>query len=80
LVLQATNWADPIGQLLHSLGPDINCWWPLLEILMFIPEEAYSRKLHLGENRRHQIMQQLETVAHAVLDFLKQVIIGIVIC
>ena len=73
LVLQSTTWADPIGQLLHLFGQNPVHWWPLLEILSFIPEEVHSRKLQLGDNRRNQITHQLEGVAQTILSFIKQV-------
>jgi len=73
MVLQSTSWADPYGQLLHLFGQDGRHWWPLLEIFSFIPEEVYSRKLHLGDNRRKQILNQLKEVAPTILAFIKQV-------
>jgi transportin-3 len=72
LILQASSWADPISQLLGSFGSDASHWWPVLEILTLLPEEVHSRKLQLGENRRHQVTHQLETVAPTVLSFLKE--------
>lgn len=72
LILQAASWADPIGHLLNTFGADPSHWWPILEILTLLPEEVHSRKLQLGENRRHQVTNQLESVAITVLTFLKQ--------
>jgi transportin-3 len=72
LILQAGSWADPIGHLLNTFGTDPSHWWPILEILTLLPEEVHSRKLQLGENRRHQVVHQLEVVAPAIVAFLKQ--------
>lgn len=72
LILQASSWADPISHLLGSLGMDASHWWPVIEILTLLPEEVHSRKLHLGENRRHQVTSHLESASPIVLSFLRQ--------
>lgn len=72
LVLQSNTWADPIGHLLNTFGADPTHWWPVLEILTLLPEEVHSRKIQLGENRRHQVTNQLESTSPTILAFLKQ--------
>lgn len=72
LILQASSWADPISHLLGTLGADPSHWWPVVEILTLLPEEVHSRKLHLGENRRHQVIAQLESASPTVLNFFRQ--------
>ncbi|ODM90983.1 Transportin-3 [Orchesella cincta] len=72
LILQASTWADPISHLLGTFGSDPSHWWPVVEILTLLPEEVHSRKLHLGENRRHQVNAQLESASPNVLNFLRQ--------
>lgn len=76
LMLQAESWADPISHLLGTLGTDVNHWWPIVEILTLLPEEVHSRKLHLGENRRHQVVSQMETASPVVLNFLRECLLG----
>ncbi|CAG7827981.1 unnamed protein product [Allacma fusca] len=72
LVLQMSTWADPIGHLLNVFGSDSKHWWPLLEILKLLPEEVHSRKLRLGDNRRNQLINSLESASPLILSFLRQ--------
>ena len=44
--------------------------WPLLEILIVLPEEVSSRHLRLGANRREGITRELRQSARIVTDFL----------
>ena len=44
--------------------------WPLLEILIVLPEEVNSRHLRLGENRREDMTNELRQGAQIVTDFL----------
>ena len=44
--------------------------WPLLEILIVLPEEVNSRHLRLGENRREDMTKELRQGAQIVTDFL----------
>ena len=44
--------------------------WPLLEILIVLPEEVSSRHLRLGANRREDMTRELRQGARIVTDFL----------
>ncbi|XP_067009893.2 transportin-3 isoform X2 [Anabrus simplex] len=61
-------WQKPVVDLITRFGT--SSVWPLLEILTVLPEEVNSRSLRLGANRRHEIMQDLNSSASAVTEFL----------
>ena len=60
----------PIFCALNYRLLDSNRTWPLLEILIVLPEEVNSRHLRLGENRREDMTTELRQGAQIVTDFL----------
>lgn len=70
LILQMTSWQKPIADLLSRFGSNEETLWPLLEILIVLPEEVNSRHLRLGANRRQQLTAAFTTDGEMVLEFL----------
>lgn len=71
LVLQMTSWQKPVVDLINRFGTSTSNLWPLLEILTVLPEEANSRSLRLGANRRHHMLLEFNASADTVTEFLK---------
>lgn len=74
LLLQMTTWNSPIQDLIQKLGPksnfETNHLWPLLEVLIVLPEELGSRTLRLGANRRAELLKVFSGATEDVLRLL----------
>ncbi|KAK6636318.1 hypothetical protein RUM43_009977 [Polyplax serrata] len=68
LSLQMSSWEKPVLDLMKKFSD--KSVPSLLEVLIVLPEEVNSKSLRLGENRRHQILEELASCSPAVVDFL----------
>lgn len=75
LALQMSTWQSPVIDLINQFGG--KNLGPLLEILTVIPEEANSRSLRLGANRRNEIVVSLRMSSGTVIQFLKNCLTNI---
>lgn len=71
LILLMASWQKPIDCLLEKFGSSPDSIQPLLFTLTFIPEEIDARYLRLGDNRRKQVLKELEMSSPVVLNFLQ---------
>ena len=75
LCVQVTGWHEFLPQLLDKFAQPAHRT-ALLMLLRFVPEENQSRQLHLGQNRRAQVVahcgQYIETVVVFVVSFCSQ--------
>ncbi|XP_065159262.1 transportin-3 [Atheta coriaria] len=69
LILQMPTWQRAPLDLVSSLSQ--SHLWPLLEVLIVLPEELESRSVRLGENRRQDVIEELKQCAPTVNEFLK---------
>lgn len=74
LILQMASWQDPVIDLVQKFGNNEESLWPLLEILIVLPEEINSRFLRLGDNRRQQITDNFTRNGNCVLEFFVSII------
>lgn len=72
LVLLMASWQNPIEDLLARFTSNSGLLQPLLLTLRYIPEEIESRYLRLGDNRRKQVLKNIETSSPIVLSFLQK--------
>lgn len=71
LILLMGSWQKPIEGLLEKFTASPDSIQPLLLTLAFIPEEIDARYLRLGDNRRKQVLKELEMSSPVVLGFLQ---------
>ncbi|XP_015607153.1 transportin-3 isoform X2 [Cephus cinctus] len=71
LTLQMSSWQKPVVDLINRFGSNTSSLWPLLEVMIVLPEEVNARSLRLGANRRQQILMDLTASAETVMEFLK---------
>lgn len=71
LILLMASWQKPIDDLLAKFAGSPESIQPLLLTLTFIPEEIDARYLRLGDNRRKQVLNDLEASSATVLGFLQ---------
>lgn len=71
LILLMASWQKPIDFLLGKFTANPDLIQPLLLTLTFIPEEIDSKYLRLGENRRKQVLNELEASSPVLLQFLE---------
>lgn len=69
------SWQRPISNLVEKFSHNSDSIQPLLMLLTFIPEEIDARYLRLGENRRKQILNELDTSSLIILNFLHSCIL-----
>lgn len=74
LVLLMASWQKPIDNLIEKFSHNTDSIQPLLMLLTFIPEEIDARYLRLGENRRKQILNELDASSTVILNFLQSCI------
>lgn len=72
LILLMASWPKPIEDLLTRFTTNPNSIQPLLLTLRYIPEEIDSRYLRLGDNRRKQVLKDIEMSYPVVLSFLQK--------
>lgn len=65
------TWQKPIDNLIEKFSTKTESLQPLLLVLTYIPEEIDSRILRLGENRRKQVLSDLDASSPLVLNFLQ---------
>ncbi|KAJ8673318.1 hypothetical protein QAD02_004580 [Eretmocerus hayati] len=70
LILQMASWKEPLLDLFQKFGNRDEGVWPLLEILIVLPEEVSSRYLRLGSNRRQDIVNNFTANGDRVLEYL----------
>lgn len=68
------SWQKPIENVIAKFSTKTDSLQPLLLLLMYIPEEVDARYLRLGENRRKQILNELDTSSPVILNFLQSCI------
>lgn len=71
LILLMASWQKPIDCLLEKFSSSPDSIQPLLLTLTFIPEEIDARYLRLGDNRRKQVLKELEVSSPVLLNFLQ---------
>lgn len=71
LILLMGSWQKPIEGLMEKFTANPDSIQPLLLTLGFIPEEIDARYLRLGDNRRKQVLKELEMSSPIVLGFLQ---------
>lgn len=71
LILLMGSWQKPVESLLEKFTANTASIQPLLLTLTFIPEEIEARYLRLGDNRRKQVLKDLEMSSPVVLNFLQ---------
>jgi transportin-3 len=71
LILLMASWQKPIESLLEKFASSPDTIQPLLITLTFIPEEIDARYLRLGDNRRKQVLKELEMSSPVLLNFLQ---------
>ncbi|CRK91246.1 CLUMA_CG004926, isoform A [Clunio marinus] len=71
LVLLMASWEKPIEFLLEKFSSKHDSIQPLLLTLTYIPEELDARYLRLGDNRRKQIIKELESSSPILINFLQ---------
>lgn len=74
LVLLMASWQKPVSNLVEKFSHNTDSLQPLLMLLTFLPEEVDARYLRLGENRRKQILNELDTSSPIILNFLQSCI------
>ena len=75
LILLMASWNNPLDDLLAKFTTNPDSIQPLLLTLRYIPEEIDSRYLRLGDNRRKQILKDIEKSSPIVLNFLQKCLI-----
>lgn len=65
------TWQKPIDNLIEKFSTKTESLQPLLLVLTFIPEEINSRSLRLGENRRKEVHNDLDSSSPLLLNFLQ---------
>lgn len=75
LILLMAAWTKPIEDLLTKFTTNPDSIQPLLLTLRYIPEEIDSRHLRLGDNRRKQIIKEIEMSSPVVLTFLQKCLV-----
>lgn len=76
LILLMASWQKPIESLLEKFATNRDSIQPLLVTLTFIPEEIDSRHLRLGDNRRKQVLKELDTSSTILLSFLQNCLVN----
>ncbi|XP_014226536.1 transportin-3 [Trichogramma pretiosum] len=76
-ILQMATWQEPVMDLLKKFGENSESLWPLLEILIVLPEEVNSRFLRLGANRRQQIIHNFHSNGDAIMLFLTECVVQV---
>lgn len=71
LILLMASWDKPVEDLLEKFATKADSIQPLLITLTFIPEEVDSKHLRLGDNRRKQVLKDLEASSPILLTFLQ---------
>ncbi|KAG5683629.1 hypothetical protein PVAND_012902 [Polypedilum vanderplanki] len=71
LLLLMASWMKPVDDLIKKFSQKTDSIQPLLMLLTFIPEELDARYLRIGENRRKQILNELDTSSPIILSFLQ---------
>lgn len=71
LILLMASWQKPIESLLEKFSSHPDSIQPLLLTLTFIPEEVDARYLRLGDNRRKQVLKELQMSSPVLLGFLQ---------
>uniref|UniRef100_A0A915JAC2 Importin N-terminal domain-containing protein n=1 Tax=Romanomermis culicivorax TaxID=13658 RepID=A0A915JAC2_ROMCU len=74
LYLQVSSWTVPVGDLVNQFNTSSYHIYILLEILTMLAEEANSRRLRIGANRRKQLRDDFLSQADIVLQFLSHCI------
>ncbi|XP_071056779.1 transportin-3 isoform X2 [Onthophagus taurus] len=69
LILQMPIWQKATLDLVNRFSQ--SHLWPLLEVLIVLPEELEIRSVRLGENRRIEIQADFKCCAPTVNEFLK---------
>lgn len=77
VILLMATWIKPVESLLEKFISNSNSIQPLLLTLTYIPEEIDARYLRLGDNRRKQVLEELETSSPVVLNFLQNCLINV---
>lgn len=70
LLLLMASWHKPVENLIARFSQNTDSIQPLLMLLTFIPEEIDARYLRIGENRRKQILNELDSSSAIILNFL----------
>lgn len=65
------SWQKPVDSLISKFSKKTESIQPLLLILTYVPEEVDARYLRLGENRRKQILNELDESSPLILGFLQ---------
>jgi transportin-3 len=71
LLLMMASWQKPVDDLIKKFSQKTDSIQPLLMLLTFIPEEIDARYLRIGENRRKQILSELDSSSSVILNFLQ---------
>lgn len=71
LILLMASWQKPVESLLEKFAASVDSIQPLLITLTYIPEEIDARYLRLGDNRRKQVLKELEMSSPVLLNFLQ---------
>lgn len=70
LSIQSPQWVDPVTDLISKFSTKLEHFSILLEILMMLPEEIENESLHIGLNRRNEVIEQYKMSSHLVLDLM----------
>jgi transportin-3 len=76
LILLMGSWQKPIECLLEKFASSSDSIQPLLITLTYVPEEIDSRYLRLGDNRRKQILKELDSSSSVLLGFLQNCLVN----
>jgi transportin-3 len=71
LILLMPSWQKPIEQLIEKFSKNTDFLRSLLLLLKYLPEEVDARYLRLGDNRRKQILSELDSNSTLILNFLQ---------
>jgi transportin-3 len=66
-----STWQRPIECLLEKFTKNSNLIKPLLLTISYVPEEIDAKYLRLGENRRREVLKELESCTPVILNFLQ---------
>jgi hypothetical protein len=69
LYVQVPAWTDFLPQIFEAFSAEQNKQ-VLLLVLRFVPEENQSKQLHLGENRRKQVVAHCSDYIDTVIQFV----------
>lgn len=71
LALQMITWKNPAVTFMQTYANNKDSLVYLLELLTLLPEEVRNKSLRLGDNRRNEVMDEMENSAPMVVDLLK---------